>query len=281
MFDKPPKPIPSTENKNISKEHKKGSLRLWLSNFTTFGPAVKDIKITGKENIRKIPEGAKVLVMPSHLNDLSVPATIHAVARDLDLVILNESTHHASGSQGEPIMKASMKIAGAEHFLPLDFEKDEKSGEKSPAAFNPENFIPAVEALEKGKSVLVAAHNPAREPLQNLDNIKGGYGGVYLAALTDAYILPVTVQLSRAVMDSKNLKTLMNRPNADIVIGEPLKLEKIEGIENLSSIMKRRKDGNKLTDEEVKEFSRIVNALREQSQVVMKHLSDQLVAHDE
>ena len=281
MFDRPPKPISSPDKKNISKERRKGSLRLWLSNFATFGPAVKDIKITGKENIQKIPEGAKILVMPSHLNDLSVPATIHAVARDLDLVILNESTHHASGSQGEPIMKVSMKIAGAEHFLPLDFEKDEKSGEKSPSAFNPENFIPAIEALEKGKSVLVAAHNPSREPLQNLEGIKGGYGGVYLAELTDAYILPVTVQLSRNVMDSKNLKTLMNRPNADIVIGEPFKLEKIEGIEKISEIMEKRKSGQKLSDEEVKEFLRLTNALREQSEIVMKRLSEQLRTNNE
>ena len=249
--------------------------------FCNFRTVKKDIKITGKENIQKIPEGAKVLVMPSHLNDLSVPATIHAVARELDLVILNESTHHASGSQGEPIMKASMKIAGAEHFLPLDFEKDEKSGEKSPVAFNPENFAPAIKALEEGKSVLVAAHNPAKEPLQNLEGVRGGYGGVYLAELTDAYILPVTVQLSRAVMDSKNLKTLMNRPNADIVIGEPFQLPKIEGIKNLSRIMEKRKNGQKLSEEEIKEFSRLTNALREQLEIVMKHLSLQLSTNNE
>jgi len=275
MFDRQPK------IKTDSKEHKKGSMRLWLSNFATFGPAVKDIKITGKENIKTIPEGAKVIVMPTHMNDLSVPATIYAVARDLDLVILNESTHHASGSQGEPVMKASMKIAGAEHFLPVDFNKDEKTGEKSPDIFNPENFTSAAKALEEGKSVMVAAHNPAEKPLENLEGVKGGYGGVYLAELTDAYILPVSVQLNRAVMDSKNIKTLLNRPNANIVIGKPFKLKKIEGMEHISEIIKRRKEGQKLNPEEIVEFSRLTNALREQSQIVMEHLSQQLVAHNE
>ena len=144
-----------------------------------------------------------------------------------------------------------------------------------------ENFEPAEKALTEGKDILIAAHNPSQEPVQNLDNIKGGYGGVYLAEVTDAYILPITVVLDKATgmyePSLKILKNLTDKPNASVAIGKPFKLEKIDGIEHFSEINEKRKNGIKLTEEERIEFSRLADALREKSQEVMKKMSEQLL----
>jgi hypothetical protein len=265
----------------ITKENQKVSQRLWRANEVNLRLAVGNIEVAGKENIKGIPPGAKVVIITTHLTDLDVPLAIHAVARDLDIAVMNLSIHHQFfGKQGEAVTNIGVRLAGKENFIPLDYHRDE-SGEKSPTAFNPENFEPAIKTLEGGKGILIAAHNPSREPLQNLENVKGGYGGVYLAELADAYILPITVLLDRAAgMQANMLKTVMHKPNASVSIGKPFKLEKIDGIERIANIMKKRRDGEKLSEEEIKEFSRLTNALREQSQAVIKQLSEQLATQN-
>jgi hypothetical protein len=261
-------------NNNL-KPRKGSSERFILANKANLEFAIKNLTVKGKENINKIPEGAKVVAMTTHLTDLDIPASIEAVARELDLAVMNLSTHHQFwGKQGEIPTNIGIRIAGKDNFIPIDYHKDD-TGRKSPKAFNPENFDPAVNALEDGKSVMVAAHSPSKEPLQNLDGVKGGYGGVYLAMLTDAYILPITVKLDRAVgMYGETLKTIKERPNASVVIGQPFKFEKIEGIEHFAELVK--KGGKNLTEEERKEFSGLTDALRKKSQEVMRILSEQL-----
>ena len=261
---------------NRGNESKKGSSeRFILANKANLEFAVRNVSVKGKENIGKIPKGAPVVAMTTHLTDLDIPVAIEAVARELDLAVMNLSTHHKFwGRQGEIPTNIGIRIAGKDNFIPLDYHKDE-SGQKSPKAFNPENFEPAVEALEEGKSVMIAAHNPSREPLQSLDGVNGGYGGIYLALLTGAYILPITVKLDRAVgMYSDTLKTIKERPNASAVVGKPFKVEKVKGLENFSELVKR--GGKNLTEEERTEFLRLINVLREKSQEVMKILSEQL-----
>jgi hypothetical protein len=266
------------ENKIINtKPHQEIPQRLWLANEANLRLAVGQVRIEGKENIKGIPPGAKVVVLTTHLNDLSVPAAIHALGRDLDLVVTNQSIHHEfGGGQGEIAANIGMRVAGKGNFIAIDYERN-KEGEKSPKAFNPENFQPMIDALDKGKSIIMAAHNPTKEALPNLDGVKGGYGGVYLAELADAYILPVTVTLSQDVMDSYNLKTLLNKPDAFVIIGKPFKLEKIPGIERFAELTKKREDEGKLNDEERIEFSGLAHALREKSLLVMKQLSEQLL----
>jgi len=265
-------------NSNL-KPRKGSSERFILANKANLEFAIKNLTVKGKENINKIPEGAKVVAVTTHLTDLDIPASIEAVARELDLAVMNLSTHHQFwGKQGEIPTNIGIRIAGKDNFIPIDYHKDD-TGRKSPKAFNPENFDPAVKALKDGKSVMVAAHNPSTEPLQNLDGVKGGYGGVYLAMLTDAYILPITVKLDRVVgMYGETLKTIRERPNASVAIGKPFKFEKIEGIEHLSELVK--KSGKDLTEEERNEFQRLIGILREKSQELIKLMSEQLVTQN-
>ena len=252
--------------------------RLWLANEANLKFAVKDIKVTGQKNIKEIPAGAKVVVLTTHLTDLDVPLAIHAVGHELNVAIMNLSTHHKFfGKQGEAPTNIGIRIAGKGNFIPIDYHKDE-SGIKSPKAFNPDNFEPAVRAMQEGKSVVTAAHSPSSEFRESLEGVRGGYGGVYLAELTDAYVLPVVIKLDRATgMYKTMVKTItIAKPNAAVTVGKPFKLEKIAGIERFAEINKKREDGIKLSDEERVEFSRLADALRERSQVVMKQLSDQL-----
>lgn len=251
--------------------------RLWLANEVNLRLAVSNVEVAGKENIKRIPEGAKVVIMTTHLTDLDIPVSIHAVGKDLDVVVTNQSTHHKlSGPQSEAITNIGLHIAGKKNFIPIDYYKD-KTGKKSPKAFNPDNFEPAVSALKEGKAVMIAAHNPSQETGEKLDDIKGSYGGVYLALLSDAYILPVTVALDRAggMYEPSLLKTYkkLDRPNATAFIGQPFKLERVGGIERFSELAK--KSGNKLNEEERIEFSKLADILREKSREVLKRMSEQ------
>ncbi len=257
-----------------------GSLKLQVAN----------IDIKGKEHFSEIPANAKIVVVSTHLTDVDMQLAIEAVGHDMDLAITNQSLLHEFRTS--PDMYAAMKISGKGNFIPVDYErvkvkeKDNEGKEKTvkksvPGPFNPDNFVPAMEALEKGKSVLVAAHNSSSE-VQDIDSLHGGYGAVYLALSTGAYILPVASRLDRADagMSKDQVKNLMNRPNAEVVIGKPFQLEKIPGIEHYSELLKKRKElaenGAVLAPEEFEEFSRIGRILREQSRMVIEKLREQL-----
>ena len=263
-------------NLKQSEEVFKGNKRLWLANEAMIKLALGKIEITGKENINKIPPGAKVVVMTTHLTDLDVPVAIHSIAKDLDIAVMNMSVHHKFSEEAST--NIGMRIAGKDNFIPIDYKKDKAgAGGKSSGAFNSNNFNPAIEATKKGKAILIAVHNPLAEPAKNLDNVKGGYGGIYLAELEDAYILPVTIVLDQeAGMYGDTINTLKKKPNASVVIGEPFKPEKINNIEHFSELTKKREEGKILNNQEMIEFSQLTHALREKSQDIIKKMSDQI-----
>lgn len=263
---------------SIPEEHKKEvSKRLWLANEIMMKTMVGKIEVLGKENMEKLPPDAKIVVMTTHFTDLDVPVAIHTVANDLNVAIVDMSVHHKPfGEQGEFGSYLAGKFAGMNNFIPIGFKKD-KDGGKSSKAFDSNDFIPAIKAInEEGRAVMIAAHNPTES--KSLDEVKGGYGGVYLAEMTDAYILPITITFDNSTYkygDRINVAT-KEKPNAHVVIGEPFKLEKTNGIERFSQITEKRENGDKLSDEEIQEFSKLSHALREQSQIVIKKMSIQI-----
>lgn len=265
------------ENNFNSAPKKEVSTRLWMANEVMMKMAVGKIKVSGLDNLKSIPPDTKTIILTTHLTDLDVPIAIHATADKMNITTMNMSVHHSPfGKQGEFSTYAGMQIAGKDNFLPIDYKKGD-DGKKISKPFNPDNFEPAVKAMSEGRTILMAAHNPSEKPIQNLDEVKGGYGGVYLAALTGAYIFPVTVTLDRASgMHGDTIKTMKEKPNSEVIIGEPFKIEKIDGIENLSKLTKKREDGIILNEEEISEFLRITKALREQSQIVIEKMSNQM-----
>jgi hypothetical protein len=229
---------------------------------------IGSIETSGKENLEKLPKDKKIVVVTTHISDMDIPLTINALGNDLNLMITNESVHHKFS--GEPSMNISMRLIGKDNFLPIDFAG--KGIEKHPTVFNPDNFEPMIKAMDGGKSMIVAGHNPSLE--SHLE--RGGYGAVYLAEMTDAIILPVSADIlseENLGTEQNKFKTFLKKPDARVQIGEPFYLNKIENVEKIKELMNKRKSGVQLTQEERLEFSDLVKALKEASQLLMKNLA--------
>ena len=100
-----------------------------------------------------------------------------------------------------------------------------------------------------------------------------------MAEISGAVILPVAVEVISDVgagMYENQLKTFVKKPDVKIHIGSPIKLEKVEGVERFSELMKKHSDIGRLTTEEFNDFSRIKKALESQSEFLMNKLSELL-----
>lgn len=246
-------------------------LRLRIALKELVGASVKKTNLLGKEHLSEIPADKKVIIATTHITDIDVPVVASELANEFDLALAHKSTQRSF--MADPMTYVGINLAGKNNFLPLDFKKGGKIGE-----FNPENFVPMEEALEKGKTVVISAHNPTYDG--NFPE-KGGFGVAYLASLEDnTIILPVAVRLESEEtlgMAANPLKTLLKRPEATVMIGKPFELEKIGNIENLKKISEKRKARKeKLTKEDLLMFHEISMQLREQSSLIMDKLAEML-----
>ena len=259
LFDK-------TENKKQGRGSSPKQLLFALD--TNVKMLVNEVTVTGKEHLREIPLDRKVVITATHMSDLDVPLVGAALARDFNLAISDVSTHHSLLE--DPLNKFAITVAGQKNFLPIDYKT---AAEGHAAKFNPDNFANMEQEMQKGKDILVAAHNPSHTG----DLAQGGIGAIYLAQLSGALILPVAANTfsGETFMSGKTLfKTALNKPNAEVSIGAPIELDPIPGIEDYKNIFDKRKNGEKLTDEEFERFKEISRALRSQSDMVMKILAE-------
>ncbi len=228
---------------------------------------IKNVNVSGLENLSEIPKNKNIVIVTTHASDLDVPLTIKALGKIFGLAVSDAATNHSFKNIGA---KVGLMRAGEDNFIPIEYRNGKKDIE---AGFNPDNFTPMVDALETGKAVIVAAHNPSRS--DRLE--KGGIGGVYLAQLSDAIIIPVSVNVkSEKTSSLKGFLKMVSgggRKDADVVIGHPIELPEIEGIEDFKNIMNKRKSGEKLTSEEIDRFKQISSLLKEQSNSVMQNLA--------
>lgn len=257
------------------------SKRLRLAFEALLKTQVKNIEVTGREHIQEIPREKKVIIAVSHYTDLDIPIAVSALADSLDLAVVNMSVHHSL--RGEAGTFLGLKLVGQENFIPIDYNK-QSDGTKRSGRFNVDNFIPMQEALEHGKRVLMAAHNP----LASIDEIpEAGYGAAYLALVEDALILPVGISLWNDGQKSDvgkyggEMKTFLSRPEARVRIGEPFALKKIEGMDTLTRVLQERKSGNTaMSKEDLALFVQAKKALEEQANAVLKTVTD-LAGYDD
>jgi hypothetical protein len=253
------------------KEREKTPQRLLLALEAQLKLTVKELKLHGEENIEAIPAGKKIIIATTHISDIDIPTVAAALGKYFNIAITNMSVHHSF--LAEPSTNIGVRLAGKENFIPFDYEKT-PSGKQ--ASFNPDNFEPMKRALDDGKAIIVAAHNPTHD--WHLS--KGGYGVSYLSDISDdVVILPVAVDLESAGqvgMYENQLKTITKKPVANVFIGEPIELQKIPGIEDLSKIMHKRESGERITPEELKRFSELKELLQTQSNIVMEKLAENL-----
>lgn len=273
-FERPQNEFPQdAENENdesSKRERKHTSKRLALAIEANLVPLVGDVTVSGMENINELKREEKLVIATTHVSDLDVPLAIKALANHFDIAVSDDSNHHDFFK--DPAGNVGIKLAGQENFIPIDYAKTDTGKQ---ARFNVDNFIPMVEAMENGKEVIVAAHNPSDKG--QLES--GGIGAVYLAQISNAAILPVAVDIEgEAFRAGKNtIKVMRERPNAGVFVGKPLRLPHIEGIERYKEIMDKRKT-QKLDKSEIAEFGSLTEELRKQSDIVMKALSAMIPA---
>jgi hypothetical protein len=256
---------PELEHQSLS-ESSPLRLRVALGLFKT---AVTGNLITsGLDNLNEIRPETRVIIATTHLTDVDVPLASAALSDHLDLIITDMLPNH---SWSRFPIDVSLKITGESNFIPLDYSGN-KSRYNSFGVFNPDNFTPMTRALDIGKRVIVAAHNPSYTG--DLPT-KPGIAVPYLAALADAQVLPVAVRLKnpdkRLGMAEHYLRTVLVRSDVFVSVG---KLFRLDGHPDLTSqIIYRGQEGSWFSWLNIEEFKVFKTSLREQGQIVLGELS--------
>jgi hypothetical protein len=151
--------------------------------------------------------------------------------------------------------------------LPITYtqEKGRRQGQ-----INPEDMQNIAEALDQGKAVVIAAHNPS---FNGMLPDKPGYAAVRAAQLAgeNTVVIPVAVQVGGSsellgLGDPKNmLQTRRRRPVAQVFVGESLMFndpESRQAAERIDAIFAVHQQGQELSEEEkskVREYREIVD----------------------
>ncbi len=128
--------------------------------------------------------------------------------------------------------------------------------------------------------MLIAAYDPTPVKDGKLP-ARGGYGGVYLAEISNAIIVPIAVNIKSdspdAVIRKKGIGGLLGRPEAEMIIGKPIVPEKIEGLKDLGEILKRRREDPKsVTRADLDRIKELQERLKRESDKVMLALAEML-----
>lgn len=184
--------------------------------------ASKKVTIEGKENLAQLKPDEKVVFVTTHLKDSDVPIAFTTLASDFDIAIVNISGH---GNPKQDIFSyTGIKVAGSNAFLPISYKGHLTHW--NPDNFQKENFQPMQEALEKGKAVMIAAYSPTKEQILPQ---RPGFGAMYLAQLTGATLVPITVnQASQDDLAGQAgikgmITTVLKRPEVTVTYGKPIK----------------------------------------------------------
>lgn len=233
------------------------------------------VEIEGLENIKLISPTDKTIIASTHLYDLDLPVVTIKLGEYFDILVTNESGQY--DTETSPLTAIGMQIGGKDSFLPVAYKKTADNKNK-PLMFSTKNFEPMEKKLTEGKAIVIAAHNPAQKPHAELENLKGGYGAVYLAAKTGAWILPVFVKLSGSDSDfamHEDWDKITVKLNAKIIIGKPYKLNPIKNLDGLTTLETKRAAHEPLTAKDKEEFVAAKNGLQTESEGLMMRLIDQ------
>lgn len=184
--------------------------------------ASKKVTIEGKENLAQLKPDEKVIFVTTHLKDSDVPIAFTTLASDFDIAMVNISGH--SSPKQDIFSYAGIKVAGSSAFLPISYRGHLTHW--SPDNFQKEDFQPMQEALKKGKAVMIAAYSPTKEQILPQ---RPGFGAMYLAELTGATLVPITVnQASQAELAGQAgikgmVTTVLKRPEVTVTYGEPIR----------------------------------------------------------
>lgn len=239
-----------------------------------------DAVVENREILKKIPKDAKIIFAPSHLTNHDLLIATYDLCKDFDLAITDESTHHHITQ--EPSIYLDLALTGFDNYFPIDYVFDKKESSGKRGVFNPENYFPMKEAMEKqNKAMIIAVHSPS--PELGIMPDKGGIADVYLAQITEnTVIVPMAVNIDfpeddPRTEDNMDLKSFTSPPTAKIIYGEPIRFEKIPGIEKMRELAKKNEEKT-ATPEEHNEFIALKKALRDQATLLMYKIAELLPA---
>jgi len=212
----------------------------------------------------EIDPAESYIVAISHKTGLDVPIVIKALGDVLDLAVTDQSTHHGPMRLSDPTT-ISVKIIGEENFIPISYVQDGR--EKRPS-FNPADAYAMTSAMERGKSLIVAAHNPSdKVAVQDLNTVRPGYTAALLAHLTGAKILPVLVDID------EQGQGIMRRKNARVFVGAPYAIEGEQDMGDMQTIMNKRGEGMPLSEDERRKFFRLSGALKDTGRHILDSIA--------
>lgn len=275
--------MPETETSRLTPLR----LRKGMEAFTSL--MVGKIKVSGRENLESLPPDLPVIIAVTHINDLEFSIAVKALANDFNLVIADISKHR--NFKEDPFTFIALTLAGRDNFLPLNYGRE--GGRWSASPFDPQDFDLISEAQKRGKTVIIAAHNPSsalrvrggehqREDEQKTYQLPetGGLGAVYLASKTNSLILPVAVNVEASgnigrVGIVAGIETLLYRPNASVTIGQPMDLRGVY-VSVIEKVGRKRDLREKITEQERADFRHAGDELRVRSAILMRTLASML-----
>ncbi len=217
----------------------------------------KRIDVRYQSDGENINPDAQYIFAVSHKTGWDTSVAIKALGDWFNLAIADQSTHHTLGREANMLML--LKAAGSENFIPISYEWVNKA--KKPI-FNPSDVNPMVDAMESGKSIIMAAHNPSDEiERQDINKVNPGYGAALLAHLTGAQIIPVSVEVSEPDQ--------LGRKNASVLVGDPYDLGYNPEMADIQAFMDKRANGEPLSTQERQLFLERAASLRKSGRAVL------------
>lgn len=194
-------------------------------------------EVVGLENLGKIPKGVNPVIAGSHLRtDASLQIIARELARKFNLGIAAQAENRKN-----PITNAILTLIGQDNFYDIDNittrkKVNGKSERTDRYTLNLNNYEVMKDAMEKGKTMLVAAHSA---PIYNgILPDKPGFAAVYLAHLSgQRAILPVVLDIYTDDPDTGRIDRKFNaakklltgkRPKSKMTICEPITLDFID-----------------------------------------------------
>lgn len=186
--------------------------------------------------LSELSTGGPYVIAVSHASEFDFPVTVKALGGYLDIAVTGQSTHLSSSR--ELVTHLTARFVGKDAFMPVSYEFVD--GVKRPMRFNPADTAPMVAALRRGKSVMIAAHNPVVADINgHIKEPSPGYLAAYLASITGAKILPVGVDLLPTDQPIRH--------DATVRVGNVFTLERPVEIESLAPLSTRRDEEGHLS----------------------------------
>jgi len=233
--------------------------------------------IEGLENLTNIPRAEKLIIASTHLSDIDTETAIATVAPYRDVSVADQSTHLEI-----PVFGNIMRFLGENELYKVSSRFGKKGNWLPAFRLNPKDYEAMRAPLEKGRVLVIAAHQPTHE--WRLPN-KPGLGAIYLAQITGATILPTAIDIHHPefidfpIINLDILKRLLQGKRIDVRVafGKPIKFTPIpyDEIRLLSKFL-NHDERHVLTKDEINKSRSTLEKLKSQGAEVMRSLASML-----